>query len=281
MWNQNLSSKSVKLLQGHHIRIQARRIRSHNNAQLHSVTGFTLIEVLVVLAIIMLLAGLLFPVFARSRENARKTQCASNLKQIGLAWHMYADDYDGYAMPSSNTVGDNLIFWSGIMDDETGDLLSGTNLLQPYLRNTQILKCPSSFYVGAGDVQGYGYNSTVFLSQDSNRAVLLRNIKKTSEVVAFADSAGFALVPAGEDARLGLSDLVKSPRSRQPQFHGRHNGAGNVLWVDGHAKAFVPLYMETGRPGGSLDSQKQFNLGFIDRDGDLDTAEFFDDVAGD
>jgi prepilin-type N-terminal cleavage/methylation domain-containing protein len=56
--------------------------------------GFTLIELLVVIAIIAILAAILFPVFARAREQARKTSCLSNMKQLGLAALMYAQDYD-------------------------------------------------------------------------------------------------------------------------------------------------------------------------------------------
>lgn len=56
--------------------------------------GFTLIELLVVIAIIALLAAILFPVFARARENARRASCQSNLKQIGLSVVQYTQDYD-------------------------------------------------------------------------------------------------------------------------------------------------------------------------------------------
>ena len=63
--------------------------------------GFTLIELLVVIAIIAILAAILFPVFARARENARKSTCQSNLKQIGIGIAMYAQDYDDrYIMPT-------------------------------------------------------------------------------------------------------------------------------------------------------------------------------------
>lgn len=56
--------------------------------------GFTLIELLVVIAIIAILAAILFPVFARARENARRSSCQSNLKQIALGWMQYNQDYD-------------------------------------------------------------------------------------------------------------------------------------------------------------------------------------------
>src|SRR5262245_54405088 len=65
--------------------------------------GFTLIELLVVIAIIAILAAILFPVFAQAREQARKTDCLTKLKQLGLAWLMYAQDYDETYPPARTT----------------------------------------------------------------------------------------------------------------------------------------------------------------------------------
>ena len=94
-------------------------------------TGFTLIELLVVIAIIAILAAILFPVFARARENARRANCQSNLKQIGLGFLQYTQDNDE-RFPVDSDAGDNF------------GIAQGWGIqLQPYIKSTQLLSCPS------------------------------------------------------------------------------------------------------------------------------------------
>ncbi|RYX85718.1 DUF1559 domain-containing protein [bacterium] len=99
--------------------------------------GFTLIELLVVIAIIAILAAILFPVFARARENARRSSCQSNLKQIGLGAIQYVQDYDEQMVRVSYGV-------------SNGDGPSDVNrykwmdAIQPYVKSTQIFDCPSN-----------------------------------------------------------------------------------------------------------------------------------------
>jgi prepilin-type N-terminal cleavage/methylation domain-containing protein len=90
--------------------------------------AFTLIELLTVIAIIAILAGILFPVFAKAREKAEQTQCINNVKQLGTAVNMYATDYDS-KLP---VIGDTNapLYWPAT--------------LYPYTKNDQILICPAS-----------------------------------------------------------------------------------------------------------------------------------------
>ncbi len=97
--------------------------------------GFTLIELLVVIAIIAILAAILFPVFGRARENARRSSCQSNIKQIGLGFKQYTQDYDEKfpVAISNNNVAATY---------DPGDL-GWAQALQPYLKSPQIFQCPS------------------------------------------------------------------------------------------------------------------------------------------
>lgn len=96
--------------------------------------GFTLIELLVVIAIISILAAILFPVFARARENARRSSCMSNMKQLALSVMQYTLDNDGKLMGYVATRSD-------------GTTTSDWNrfeAMQSYIKNHQVVFCPSA-----------------------------------------------------------------------------------------------------------------------------------------
>lgn len=113
--------------------------------------GFTLIELLVVIAIIAILASILFPVFGRARENARRSSCQSNIKQIGLGFKQYIQDYDEkYPLAVADTGGSLGTF-------DAADQ-GWAQSMQPYMKSTQIFQCPSetnSPNANGGNVTGY------------------------------------------------------------------------------------------------------------------------------
>jgi prepilin-type N-terminal cleavage/methylation domain-containing protein/prepilin-type processing-associated H-X9-DG protein len=211
--------------------------------------GFTLIELLVVVAIISLLAAILFPVFARARESARKSSCLSNLKQIGLGWMMYTQDYDEVA-PLAVYYSDGGSIehgWDFTLDYSSGDYdhpATSSGLLDPYIKNGQINNCPSFTSDAVGrPYSGYGYNTTYIGGEGEydgsglkHASTNLAQIEVPAETVLFADAGAWSTysnsVIGQNYLRAPSDDLYKAATA---DF--RHNGTGNVAYADGHVKS--------------------------------------------
>jgi prepilin-type N-terminal cleavage/methylation domain-containing protein len=146
--------------------------------------GFTLIELLVVIAIIAILAAILFPVFARAREQARKTACISNLKQMGAAVMVYIQDYDEI-YPICNQEADRIPrqqphSWLG----SGGRFPHFVDVIAPYTKNEGMFTCPSlqgkvvrdgTGWVTSGNGGSYGYRCFDFRGVPGNLGVGLNN----------------------------------------------------------------------------------------------------------
>lgn len=168
-------------------------------------SAFTLIELLVVIAIIAILAAILFPVFARARENARRSSCLNNTKQIGLGLMQYAQDYDE-RLPFSQSY------------DGTPNSGRWPKKVMPYLKSTQIFTCPSytEFPVPAADAWN-GSGSTYAINEQISTWVT--NTPPSRSLAEITDSTGTSLVV--ETAQL-LTSLVGSADNNDPKTWANH-----------------------------------------------------------
>jgi len=206
-------------------------------------SGFTLIELLVVIAIIAILAAILFPVFAQARESARQTSCLSNMKQMGLAMTMYAQDYDE-RFPPERISG----FSAGCPEccTTTGQIFGWRMATLPYIKNYGLWQCPSNpnrdLTTEEADkhlMVSYGSNGVLnsFYGVDAatgiNTGIPLASLQYPAEFVMVLESTAAC-------ANQGDWSAWKSIGSCGEQAFNLHRGKGGIMnwsFFDGHAKA--------------------------------------------
>jgi prepilin-type N-terminal cleavage/methylation domain-containing protein/prepilin-type processing-associated H-X9-DG protein len=242
--------------------------------------GFTLIELLVVIAIIAILAAILLPVFASARENARKSSCQNNEKQLGIAFIAYAQDYDekivvGYA-----------VFLNGIQNgsDEQG----WAQGLYPYIKSNGVFLCPDdATTANPGQyVLSYAMNSDFMYGSQTHNGIpngALSTLAAPAGTVCMFECQNETGVPsnatdqgsaagAGADGNNngwdgwmrpsnGICIATGSPlgnvvntnntqTTNKQTMIGRHlggpNGGSNFLLCDGHVKFLQPQYVSPG-----------------------------------
>lgn len=215
--------------------------------------AFTLVELLVVIAVIALLAALLLPSLGRGKAKAYRVQCASNARQLGLAARMYWDDNNDicFLWQLGATNGGRLYWFGWLQDGPEGqrqyDCTPG--VLYPYLRGHSVGVCPALNYSLAqfkvkatGAAYGYGYNR--FLSAPPGQPPLrLPRIRSTSDLVLFADAAQVNdfQAPASKSNPMLEEWYYVDATADYPNAHFRHEGRANAVFCDGHVGVEKPV----------------------------------------
>ncbi len=207
-------------------------------------SAFTLIELLVVIAIIAILAAILFPVFARARENARRSSCQSNLKQIGLGILQYRQDYDERFPAFGPPVN---VGWA--------------DAIQPYIKSVQLFQCPSESTAGSSIPSNNGYSdyfynggiNTFIPGPDINVGRSEAEFTHPTTTIMNGDNGSFNagnIIPyfagvgsSGFDCA-GILGFQTGGNCGDPALNRtaatRHLDGANYSFVDGHVKYYKP-----------------------------------------
>lgn len=216
--------------------------------------GFTLIELLVVIAIIAILAAILFPVFQKVRENARRASCQSNMKQLGLAFIQYNNDFDELFPPSIDVVANPTQSWPNMIypfmkshavficpdDSNTDSIGAGVDFPVSYAYNMEIGPYSNNFPYAPISLAKYAAPSNTVLAAEAGAQPVNNTASSTWTTRPNVTPILLASWYAGTSLFVGAGFDYKTNGSQFTAPNPRHNGRANILWADGHVKTVLP-----------------------------------------
>ncbi|GIW92559.1 MAG: hypothetical protein KatS3mg110_0600 [Pirellulaceae bacterium] len=245
-------------------------------------SGFTLVELLVVIAVIGILISLLLPAVQAAREAARRTQCSNNLRQNALAVHMYHDTLR--VLPPANLMSTwpTQITWFAEVNYATNQVDPRKGLIAPFIEhNDRIYHCPSKDQgqiqrLYQGETGGYGYNLNCGRVDWSNwpqpPVQIVRrfaDFAATSRTAIFSDAARIQLPWSGDPVlKATESFYILGPQDpfAEPSTHFRHSGpVANVAFLDGHVEAMREAEVPPPAhwPQAARDLRQKLKIGYL------------------
>lgn len=214
--------------------------------------AFTLVELLTVVSIIALLAGLIAPALGRARQSADAAQCRSNLHQLGVAAALYWDDYSGRAFAERTfPTNGGWNYWFGWLQDGTEgmrrfDVTQGA--LWPYFQGRGVELCPSlrrdaTNFKSKSKGAAYGYAYNILVGPRGLPGVVITQIERPSNLAIFADGAQVNdfLAPASPTHPLLEEFYYFSTNNMDATVHFRHARCALTCFADAHAESEKPL----------------------------------------
>lgn len=234
---------------------------SSRSSRSHSLFALTLVELLVVIAVIGVLAGILLPTLGQGMASARRVQCMSNLKQLGVATQLYWNDFEGEAFRwKRGATNGGQIYWFGWLQsgsEGSRKFDPALGALHPYLTGRGVNVCPAFSYVdpklklkATGSSYGYGYNlnlSAPILQPPVNA----RNLHDPAMTALFADSAQINTFQSPATPAHPMLEEFYYLSTNESTVHFRHDGVSVTVFADGHTanERLAPGSLDLRLPG--------------------------------